>query len=122
MPALEHAILVAFHVGDGVGEPDADADQYGDDCDRDDVHQHAVPIVHLLAVLLVLSEGVVGFTVAVRRWVEWADRLPLNGAVATPEFQHVPELLRVVGIWLVVHHVRTTMRFALSIARLLENF
>ena len=39
--ALHDAILIFLHVGDGVGDPDAGADQQCDDRNRDHVHQHA---------------------------------------------------------------------------------
>ncbi len=59
--ALQHAILIFFDVRDGVGDPDAGAEQQRDDRNRDDIHQHALPIIdRFVRVLLIAGEIVDG--------------------------------------------------------------
>ncbi len=51
--SLQHAVLILLNLGDGVGDPDAGADEQGDDRKRDDIHQHALTIVDRLFLVLV---------------------------------------------------------------------
>jgi len=67
LPALHRAILDFLHVRNGVGEPYADANQKRDDDHRENVHQHAMPIIDVAVVLFVLCEIVGGITLAVIR-------------------------------------------------------
>jgi hypothetical protein len=118
LSALHDAILGLLHVGNRIGDPDADADQRQNDPDRDNIHQHALAII----------DG--RFFFVSRHVVEWrgvGGGRGLQGrlqrrALAQLELQDLARSRRLAQIGLVLRHVEVTLQLPASIPRLRGNF
>jgi hypothetical protein len=100
---LDDAILIALDIGDGVGDPDAGADQDRHDREGNGIHHRAFPVVDdVVAVLLVFGKIAVRLDRGLVRADRWQrpQRFSLRAA---REAQYLPELIAVTSIWPVVY-------------------